>query len=368
MAAPDSKPSIEQRLAAALAPEPAPVTDSATPEVTHEETARQGVEREDAGAAEAAETEAGAAPGQPEAPGESADAGEGGGQEQEAVEIGTLGELAEHIGVDVGDLYGITVPITVDGKPVELPIGEWKDRVRAGVEADTVAEQRRAFAEEKKAAESQIATRRAEVEDSIRQAAALTESAEKQLLADIEGVNWAELRESQPAEWAAKQQEMQQRQAQIKESKQAAQAAWRQHVETQGAEHQAQIAEHIQRERDALLQAVPEWRDEGVFDSERKEMREYLSGVGFTDAEVDGATDHRLIVMARKARAYDEQQTKASVARKKVAKVGKKIIRPGSPASKQVAKDDAMTGMRKKLRKSGKVEDAYALIAAARKR
>lgn len=361
-AQPQAKASIEERIAAAVAPPP---TEEAP---SNDEAVRESPERRDPEPAATAEAQAGAATGEPEAGRESADAGEGERQEPNAVEIGTLAELAEHVGVEAADLYHITVPIDVDGKREEFSIGEFKDKIRAGVESEALAEQRKAFADEQKAAEEHIAARRQQAQQAMAEAAVLTEAAEKRLMSDLEGIDWAELRGSNPAEWAAKQQEVQQRQAQIQASKQELARNWQAQSETMRAEQAGQLQEHLGREREALLQAVPEWRDEGAFDTERKSMREYLSVQGFADAEIDNATDHRLIVMARKARLYDEQSAKASVATKKVAKVGKKILKPGTTAGKQVARDDALAKLRTNVRKSGKVDDVAAYLSASRKR
>lgn len=360
--APAKPARIEDRITAAIAPDPDPAPAPAPPtEVAPDETVRQTPEPEGDRPAAPAEAEAGTTARQPQDGGKSADEGEGERQESASVEIGTFSDLASHLGVEVEDLYHITVPIDVEGKRAEFEIGEWKDKVRAGVEADALAEQRKAFAEERQAVEGEIAARRQQAQQSIAEAAALTESAEKRLLSDLEGVDWAELRSSDPAEWAAKSQEVKDRQAQIQEAKQELAKSWQAQTETMRAEQVEKLGEHLARERDALLQAVPEWRDEGAFDTERKVMREYLSGVGFADNEIDNATDHRLIVMARKARLYDEQQAQTSVARKKVAKVGK-IVRPGSASVKQAGKQDTLTKLQGTLRKSGKVEDAAAII------
>ena len=363
--------SVEQRIANALSAEtvPAEPTPEPTPEPQEgagDEAAREGPEPVDTGPTPAAEAGDGAASGESEAGGASADEGEGGGQESDVLEVGTLSELASAVGLDVEDLYQITVPIDVDGQRQEVSIGEWKDRVRAGIDSDAVAEARREAAEQRKASEAEIAGQRMQVQQTIAQAAALTEAAEKRLVADMESVNWADLRNNDPAEWSARQTELQQRQADIAEAKQKLSEAWTTQAETQKAEFTAQFTEHATRERDALLKAIPEWQDEGVFETERQSMRGYLSGAGFTEDEITSAVDHRVILLAQKAMKFDAAAAKSKVARKKVVKVGKKILRPGATAGKQAALEDRDTKLRVAHRKAGKIDTAADLIAARR--
>lgn len=362
-----ANPTIEERIQAALAPaapEPAPAPDPGEKDAQTTETVREDPERRDPELAAPAETEANERDREREDGGERSD--EKPTEDETAVEIGTLAELADHVGVSVEDLYHITVPFEIGGQRSELSISEWKDKVRAGLDADAVAAQRREFAELKKASEQALEEKRQQLERSIAEAAALTESAEKRLLEEVEGTDFAALRESDPAEWAAKQQEVQQRQAQIEAAKAEVAKHWEAHGESLRAEQEAKLQEHLAREREMLLSAVPEWRDEATRESERTALREYLSVSGFTNEEIAGATDHRLIVMARKARLYDESQRKTGVAQKKVAKVGKKIVRPGTTAGKQVARADQMTTLQNRLRKSGRLDDAVAVISARR--
>ena len=363
-AEPAAKPaSIEDRIQAALAPaEPLEPTGDA------DEAIRESPERQDSGAPAPAEPEASAAPGQPEDGGKSADEGEGERQEPDAIEIGTLADLAKHLDVEAADLYGITVPLEVEGQRLEMSLGEWKDKVKASLDAEKVAEQRKELADERQAAETRLASQRQQVEQSFAEAARLTEVAEKRLLADLEGIDWAQLRSDNPAEWAARQQEMQQRQAQIQEAKNELAANWQKHAETQQAEAAEELTKHLQREQEALFEAIPDWRNTDKYESERKALAEYLSGQGFTDEEIANAADHRLIVMARKAQMYDQQTRKQSVAKKKVAKVGKRIVKPGATAGKEAARQDAEAALRAQLRKSGSVNDAAALIAARNRR
>lgn len=362
---PQRQPSIEERIAAAVSPPLAEPQQESQSESTDQavggqlDGAPEDVGQQDVGPAEAEREAPSAAAGEPAESGEQPEAG---GEEVETIELGSLGDVAQHLGVPVEDLYGLTVPIDVEGKRQELSIGEWKDRVRAGIESDVLAEQRKAFADERKQAEERLQQQGEAMRIAFAEAAALTEAAERQLQGEVE--NLAAIRESDPAEWAAKQTELKQRQDAIEASKRELRERWQAQVETQQAEVQTQLQAHIARERDSLLEAIPEWRDEDVFTTERREMRDYLSMSGFSEQEIETAVDHRLILMARKAMRYDAQQAQASLSRKRVAKVAKKVVKPGATQGKQAAKEDAFAKLRAQHKKSGSTDSAAALIAA----
>ena len=93
----------------------------------------------------------------------------------------------------------------------------------------------------------------------------------------------------------------------------------------------------------------------------------YLSGYGFTDQEVERVIDHRVILLAQKAMKYDAREKTSKVARKKVVRVGKKLLRPGATAGKQAAMEDRNAKLRVAHRKAGTIGTAAALIAARMK-
>jgi vacuolar-type H+-ATPase subunit E/Vma4 len=86
-------------------------------------------------------------------------------------------------------------------------------------------------------------------------------------------------------------------------------------------------------------------------DLDKESLRNYLSKKGFSEQEMTGASDHRLIVMAEKARRYDEEQGKPGVRRKSL-----KTKTPNEPASVKKA--------RQRFASSPSVGNAQALISA----
>ena len=154
--------------------------------------------------------------------------------------------------------------------------------------------------------------------------------------------------------------EAQQRVAQMRQGVQQKIGEFQRELNTQNQQRHSEL---LKRESQALQEAIPEFRDPAKASAETAALRKYLTASGFSADEVDQAYDHRLIVMARKARLYDEGQGKQDVAKKRVLKVAKKVIEPGAKQSRGEQRSDARTALRKQLRKSGKVDDAARLIS-----
>lgn len=332
-----AEPSVLERLSANLSEdEEAPTTETADNSFEQEETAE--VETKDA---ELAESE---------------DASE----EEDAIEVSSIGELAEHLGLEMADIYGLSIPVTdADGNKASTTLGEWKDafqssKIYAKQQAELRAERER-FAQEQSAATQKI-------QRELETAAKFVQQAEKALLGDIERIDWNSLRVDDPAEFAAKRQEMLERQAMLETAKkEIAESAGTAQRELQ--QKQAEDFEKLRaKEQAALLEAFPTWKDPKVAEAEWAKAAEALTQVGFTEAEIGQVMDHRAYRLAMLAAKGLEASKKTDVAKKRVLKIGKKVLKPGASQSKADAKDDAYRTQRAKLRKSGNPRDAVELI------
>lgn len=281
-------------------------------------------------------------------------------EEEDAIEVSSIGELAEHLGLEMADIYGLSIPVTdADGNKASTTLGEWKDafqssKIYAKQQAELRAERER-FAQEQSAATQKI-------QRELETAAKFVQQAEKALLGDIERIDWNSLRVDDPAEFAAKRQEMLERQAMLetakKEISESAGAAQRELQQKQSEDFEKLRA----KEQAALLEAFPTWKDPNVAQAEWAKAAEALTQVGFTEAEIGQVMDHRAYRLAMLAAKGLEASKKTDVAKKRVLKIGKKVLKPGASQSKADAKDDAYRTQRAKLRKSGNPRDAVELI------
>lgn len=129
----------------------------------------------------------------------------------------------------------------------------------------------------------------------------------------------------------------------------------------QAEQEQAQ-AKRLQSETDALLAAIPEWKDEAKANAGKAELTVFLQKLGYSQDEIASAQDHRAIVMARKAMLYDQMVSKQKVAADKVAKLPPKTVQ--RPGSGEISPTDGRLRVMQNLKKSGSIDDGAAAFAA----
>lgn len=127
---------------------------------------------------------------------------------------------------------------------------------------------------------------------------------------------------------------------------------------------QAQVIENAKRRREmnALLHAIPEWSAADKRDSEATALSRFLANAGFLDDELSDLTDHRLIVLARKAMLYDQLMRSKPLAEKKLA-AAPTMLSPGAAPSKKSEAERRRDALIKRYRQTGRHEDAVAVIS-----
>ena len=126
---------------------------------------------------------------------------------------------------------------------------------------------------------------------------------------------------------------------------------------------QQRFAEVRKEQAAALMARRPELTDEKTGTTERAALKSYLTKqAGFSADDVDGLIDARTIDIAWKAMKYDEIQAGAKDIKTKKLKKLPKFVPSGSATSKADRNRDANAALRSKLRKSGHINDAAAVI------
>lgn len=278
-----------------------------------------------------------------------------------------LGHVAQLLGVDedqldLNDEGQVVLNGKVNGAPVKAPAAE----LLASFQTQEAADQRLAEAKEKASTITQgLAEKSQQVNAQFQAASALVQSAESLLSEDSNAVNWERLRNEDPAEYAAKKRDFDDRAARIQKVKNDALNAYQSVEGFQQQEFAQTHAEHLQRESELLIEAVPEWKDEKVATEEKAQLGKYLLSNGFTQEDVAGASDHRLITAMRKAMLYDANQKSSNVAAKKVARIPK-VVKPGTPKSPNQTKQQNLERLRQRMIQTGSVDDAHAYNQAKR--
>lgn len=274
-----------------------------------------------------------------------------------------LSDLTEHLKESKEYYDQIKIPTKINGVEGEATltdlIRDYQKHGNLDQKTDSLAAERAKFEEEASA-------KRIEYSQALSTAVSLVDKLEQQLMTDAENVDWNDLRENQPDEFAAKKMELLEKQQQYQSAR------------TQLAkEHQTKLAEHLEsvlsRESEALIREFPQWNDESVARAEKSAIRDYLISEGFTPQEVDGKVDsegnivsagmidHRAIRMAYKAMQFESGNKKVETTKKRVRTLPK-VARPGKSVTKKDKDSERSRRMKGRLKNSGKVDDAAALI------
>ena len=119
-------------------------------------------------------------------------------------------------------------------------------------------------------------------------------------------------------------------------------------------------AEYARQEAQKLVQVIPELADAGKAGKFKENLVRTATEVyGYTPEEIAGISSHRDFLVLRDAMKYREMMAGKGEVQKKVQKA-KPAIKPG--AKKVSTKTDAVRKQKERLKKSGSIEDALALI------
>ena len=133
-------------------------------------------------------------------------------------------------------------------------------------------------------------------------------------------------------------------------------------IQAQQVAQAEQLQAYAADEREALLEAIPAWKDPAVAKAESAEVAEYARSMGFTAQELEQMVDHRGILAIRKAMLYDQMADVQAEVRTK-AKAAK-VIQPGSRkrTPPNATQRKARAERAAKLAKSGSIDDAAAVF------
>jgi hypothetical protein len=140
-------------------------------------------------------------------------------------------------------------------------------------------------------------------------------------------------------------------------------AAERQKTEAKLAdENKAAFVQHLQKEHVALLDAIPEWKEEAKFNPEFKALKEYALENGFSEDDFNNISSHRVVVMLRKAMKFDKAKGKAPPVKKASTTP---TIKPGTrPPKGKSTKATKLQAAKSKLAKSGDMSDAAEVLGS----
>jgi hypothetical protein len=241
-----------------------------------------------------------------------------------------------------------TFTVKVDGKEVAVTLDELQKGYSRTQDYTRKTQQ---IAEVRKQVEQETQAIRAERQ----QYAQLLGALQAQLQVSEPQVDLERLYNEDPIEWVRQKEVLRERQ----EKAYAIQAEQQRLSQLSQQEQQRAMEEHLESQKDALLAALPEWKDPKKAKAEKALVLESAKAVGFSDEDLKSVYDHRLVLLLRKAAMYDQMVSKRQGI-KPVVNNGPRPAKPG--AAGRVSTTTESTRAKQRLAKTGRVDDAASAI------
>jgi hypothetical protein len=241
-----------------------------------------------------------------------------------------------------------TFTVKVDGKEVAVTLEELQNGYSRTQDYTRKTQQ---IAEVRKQVEQETQAVRAERQ----QYAQLLGALQAQLQATEPQVDMDRLYNEDPIEWVRTKEVMRERQ----EKALAIQAEQQRLSQVSQYEQQRAMEEQLSKEKDALLAALPEWRDPKKAQAEKALVVESAKAAGFSEDDLKSVYDHRLVLLLRKAGLYDQMVSKRQGI-KPVVNNGPRPAKPG--AAGRVSTTTETVRAKQRLAKTGRVDDAASAI------
>jgi hypothetical protein len=235
--------------------------------------------------------------------------------------------------------------VKVDGKEVEVSLEELQKGYSRTQDYTRKTQQ---IAEVRKHAEAELQAVRAEREQYAHLLGALEAQVQQTTQPNID---WERLYQEDPIEWVRQREVMRENQ-----EKSAAIQSEKQRLSQLSQQEQMQQHQMVlQHEQEALVAAIPEWKDSKKAAAEKAMLVQFGQKAGFSPDELKNVLDHRAVVLLRKAALYDQMVSKRGQI-KPVTNNGPRPAKPG--AAGRVSNNTEALRAQQRLAKTGRVDDA----------
>jgi hypothetical protein len=169
-------------------------------------------------------------------------------------------------------------------------------------------------------------------------------------------VDWESLKDSDPIGYVTRKEEFREAQEKVQAMQQEHYVANQRQLEDQNKMRTTVLRE----ENEHLVKIVPEWSDPDKQKKLVSTIRDYATGQGFSEQEINSLVDHRSLVVLMKAQKYDAMQN--SDVKSKKLRNKPQVIRSGKGVTRSSSDKSKRTVQMKRLKQSGKIKDASALF------
>lgn len=269
-----------------------------------------------------------------------------------------LSPFARALGVDPQELSvqdgEVVVRTKVDGEVATVPLSKLREgyqlRQHFTRQQEQFLAERRAWEEARQQAEQQFAQQAGLAQEVL-------EAEERQLNQQYTR-DWTALRQEDPAEYAAQVAEYNQRLQQLRQKKQQLFEAVQKRQQEWFSQQQQQVQQEVQK-----FAEITGWTTPEKFQQNGARLRSYLvEKIGLAPEAVDSLADHRALLVAEKARKFDELMEKVQTSKKQVKETHQM---PSGTASRQPSgKQSKVQQAKQRLVKTGALEDAASVFAS----
>lgn len=290
------------------------------------------------------------------------DQGEQDSEDDEEVPISSLDELIAANEWDPEWVQSLGVAIKVDGSGENVKLSDLVKGYQMNRAADKRLEDAKARSTK---VNEELGQKQQQIEAQFSAVGEILNRALQSLDHEFKEVNWKELKADDPGKYAALRADFSERRSEIDGLVRESVQKYQNSVLERQEELREKQKAFLQEQQNLLLNKLPDWRDPEKAKAGRTQLVGYLETEGFSQDEIMSLSDHRALILARKAMLYDQGKAKSDVAKKKITKVPK-ILKPGTTKPASQINKEKVAQHRRKLRQTGSIEDAMALLRAGR--
>ena len=280
----------------------------------------------------------------------------------------TEAQFAEAMGLEsdsakLDDEGNLLIKTKVDG---EVSFQPMKDLIASFQMESHLQRQIQTAAEERKVYETFKTEEQEKIQKTATDASALIGLMEQDLMSSIQQVDMNALRRDNPAEWAAMQQDIQNRQSQIGQAKQHLGQMIQEQQNQQRSEFEAKRQEAISDETEKLISAIPTWSDKDVaakeIDALQKDLVDRYGYLGATAEKVSNIPEAWIVAAFRDLVKVGEVDKVSKVVKKRL-KAVPKIMKSGNKSKNSVSHSrKVQIQKQQQLEQSGTTQDAVSVL------
>ena len=233
--------------------------------------------------------------------------------------------------------------VTIDGTNFEVT----QDELIQGYQRNAdYTRKTQELAAEKQQSSDFVERSKKDVEAKLAKLDQLNQAASAQLQQEYAQVDFEKLYDEDPVEAARMEHKMRKKNEQLQQVQQQTQQL-----------QMEEFNKYLEAQQKQLNVKVPEINHPERGPQFKKQMRDYLSNMGFDNKEIDSVYDHRYVMLVKDAMSYRNLQ-KAKPQIKKKAVNAPKVVKGGVSKSKGQQAAEVKRQQLSRLKKSGKVADA----------